>query len=141
MDRVVGEAVGRVLLEVEPRVAAEQVEDVARAAEVQDQTRAAEGQRGRSPPGLRARILIARVELRADDVVEEVAEAGPAADLVVEIERPVIARERAERAELELMRAQARRSARDRQSRDDECPHGATPHFGAWPYGNNSAPA
>jgi len=49
--------------------------------------------------------LIAGVELGTEDVTEEVADPAAAADLIVEIEHRVVSRERAEGAELELMRA------------------------------------
>src|SRR6266581_592033 len=139
---VVGEPVRRRLLEVEPRVAAEQIEDVVGAPEIQDETRAAEGERGRRAACLGARALVPAVELRAEDVAEEIAEAGAAAELVVEVEGLVVARERSERPELKrvgaLLSAEAGDPARECQSHGDERPHGATPPSRAWPYGNNS---
>ena len=73
VDGVVGEAVGSRLLEVEPGVAAEDIEEVAGRSEIEDQAGAAVGQCGRAGACLRVGALVARVELRADDVGEEVA--------------------------------------------------------------------
>src|SRR6266571_5193806 len=141
---VVGEPVRRRLLEVEPRVAAEEIEDIVGAPEIQDETRATEGERGRRAACLRARALVPAVELRAEEVAEEITEAGAAAELVVEVEGLVVARERSERPELKrvgaLLSAEAGDPARECQSHGDERPHGATPPSRAWPYGNNSAP-
>src|SRR5437667_7600768 len=103
MDRVVGEAVGRDVLEVEPGVAAQDIEEVAGRAEVQDQAGAPEGEGGSGAAGLGIGALVPALELRADDVVEEVPQPTAAADLGVQVEDLVVTRERSERAELELV--------------------------------------
>ncbi len=132
VNRIVGEAVGCRVLEVEARVAAEDIEKVAGGSEVQDQTGAAVGKCGRGAARLRIGALIAPVELRADDVIEEVAQPTAPADLVVQVEDLVVARERSERAELELVRAlrtEAGDPARDRYSKHRECSHGPAAPF------------
>src|SRR5436853_6713061 len=119
VDGVVGEAIGRRLLEVEPGVAAEDVEQIAGGPEIQHQAGAAVGQRGRGAAGLWIGALVARVELCADDVTEEVPQPTAAADLGVQVEDLVVTRERSERPELELVRAlcgEAGAPARERYS-------------------------
>src|SRR2546425_805967 len=136
MDGVVGEAIGRRLLEVEPGVAAEDVEQIAGGPEIQHQAGAAVGQRGRGAAGLRIGALVARVELCADDVTEEIAQPAATADLVVQVEDLVVAGERSEGAELELVRAlrtEAGDSARERCSQDGECSHGPASPYRAGP--------
>src|SRR5204862_441654 len=62
---------------------------------------------------------VARVELCADDVAEEVPQPTAAADLGVQVEDLVVTRERSERPELELVRAlcgEAGAPARERYS-------------------------
>src|SRR5437773_8787421 len=86
---------------------------------VQHQTGAAVSQCGRGAPGLRIGALVARVELCADDVAEEVPQPAAAADLGVQVEDLVVTRERSERPELELVRAlcgEAGDPARERYS-------------------------
>src|SRR2546430_2132696 len=122
MDRVVGEAEGGGLLEVEPRITAEDVEEVAGASEIQHQARGTDGERGGRAARPRRETLIAAVELRAHHVIEEVRETAAAADLVLEIEQLVVTRHRGERPELELvraLRAEARRSAGPHRARDE----------------------
>jgi len=87
---------------------------------------------GEAVPVPRIGALVARVELRADDVGKEVAQPAAAADLVVQVEDLVVTGERAERAELELVRAlrtEAGDPARDRYSERRECSHGPASPF------------
>src|SRR5260221_1594902 len=86
--RVVGETIGRSLLEIEARVPAENVEDVALGAEVQNQAGAAEGECRRRGSGLGAGRLGPRIDFDAHGLAEEVAEPSAAAALVFEVERP-----------------------------------------------------
>src|SRR5258707_3529994 len=102
--RVVGKTIGRSLLEIEARVPAENVEDVALGAEVQNQAGAAEGECRRRGAGLGAGRLGPRIDFDADGLAEEVAEPSAAADLVVEVERLVVPGERSEDPDLELVR-------------------------------------
>src|SRR5881397_783085 len=100
---------------------------------VQHQTGAAVSQRGRGAAGLRIGALVARVDLRADDVTEEVTQPTAAADLGVQVEDLVVTRERSERPELELVRALCREAgdpARERYSQDRECSHGPSSPLG-----------
>src|SRR4029077_17855351 len=127
VDGIVGEAVGRRVLEVETGVAAEDIEEVAGGSEVQHQTGAAVSQCGRGAADLWVGALVARVELRTDGVTEEVTQPTAAADLGVQVEDLVVTRERSERPELELVRVlcrEARDPTRERYSEDRECPHG-----------------
>src|SRR5207247_10294916 len=133
MDRVVGEAVGRDVLEVEPGVAAQDIEEVAGRAEVQDQAGAPEGEGGSGAAGLGIGALVPAVELRAHDVVEEVPQPTAAADLGVQVEDLVVTRERSERAELELVGAlcdEAGESAREGDSEHRECSQGTVTPLG-----------
>ena len=91
------------IAEREARVAAEDVEEIAVAAEIQHQAGAAHRKGGIGAAGPRRRLLVADVELGAHDRAEKVSEPPAAPDLVVEIEEVVVAGERRERAELELM--------------------------------------
>src|SRR2546428_457150 len=130
---VPGEAVRWGLLEVERGVAAEDIEEVAGGSEVQYETGAAMRQCGRGGPDPRVGALVARVDLCADDVTEEVAQPATAADLVVQVEHLVVARERSERAELELMRAlraEAGDPARERYCEGREGSHGSASPLG-----------
>src|SRR6059036_3789913 len=124
VNGIVGEAVRRRLFEVEPGVPAEDIEEVAGGSKVQHQAGAAVSQCRRGAAGLWIGALVARVELRADDVSEEIAQPAAAADLVVQVEDLVVARERSEGPELELVRAlrtEAGDPARERCSQDGEC--------------------
>src|SRR6266702_3643856 len=115
MDRVVGEAVGRDVLEVEPGVAAQDIEEVAGRAEVQDQAGAPEGEGGSGAAGLGIGALV------------------PAVDLGVQVEDLVVTRERSERAELELVGAlcdEAGESAREGDSEHRECSQGTVTPLG-----------
>src|SRR6266853_1304035 len=132
VDGVVGEAVRCRVFEVEPGIAAEDIEEVTGGSEIQHQTGAAVGQGGRSNAGPRVGALIARVDLRAHDVTEEIAQPAAPADLVVQVEHLVVTREGSERAELELVRAlrtDAGDPARDRYSEGRECSHGPASPF------------
>src|SRR2546425_122499 len=135
VDGVVGEAVGGLLLEVEPRVSAQGVEQVVRPCrDVQHQTGTAETQlrRGGVRPCPGGRRLIAGVHLDADDVAEEIAQPPAATGLIAEVEGAVVAREGAEGAELELMpalRAEGESSGDGEQSGDSEDPHRRNPPF------------
>src|SRR3989441_11609302 len=86
VNGIVREAIRRRLFEVEPGVPAEDIEEVAGGSKVQHQAGAAVSQCGRGAAGLRIGALVARVELRADDVAEEVPEPTAAADLGVQVE-------------------------------------------------------
>src|SRR5881398_1330965 len=119
VNGIVREAVWRRLFEVEPGVPAEDIEEVAGGSKVQHQTGAAVSQCGRGAAGLRIGAMVARVELCADDVAEEVPQPTAAADLGVQVEDLVVTRERSERPELELVRALCREAgdpARERYS-------------------------
>ena len=144
MDRVVGKAVRRHLLEIEAGVPTEEVEQVACVSEIEAQARAAERQRRRCGPRAGAQVLVTDVELGADDFGEEVAQSCAAADAALEAEHLVVVRERAESAELELMsalRAGGADGGRERQSQDRERAHETVPSPKAWPYGNKSGSA
>ncbi len=104
MNAVICEGVAGVVIEPHPRIAAEDVEKVAGGPEVEDQAAAPQRQPAAVAAGLRRRLLIADIELDADHRAEEVAESPAAADLIVELERAVVARERAERPDFELVR-------------------------------------
>src|SRR5205809_3817071 len=133
MHGAVGEAIGRRILEVEAGVAAEDVEQIAGGPEIQHQAGAAVGQGGGGAAGLWIGALVARVELGADAVTEEIAQPAAAADLVVQVEDLVVAGERSEGAQLELVRAlrtEAGDPARERCSQDGECSHGAASPLG-----------
>src|SRR3989449_4251171 len=93
VNGIVGEAVRRRLFEVEPGVPAEDIEEVAGGSKVQHQTSAPVSQCGRGAAGLRIGALVARVELCADDVAEEVPQPTAAADLGVQVEDLVVTRE------------------------------------------------
>src|SRR2546427_9056942 len=123
----------RRLFEVEPGVPAEDIEEVAGGSKVQHQTGAAVSQCGRGAAGLRIGALVARVELCADDVAEEVPQPTAGADLGVQVEDLVVTRERSERPELELVRALCREAgapARERYSQDRECSHAPSSPLG-----------
>src|SRR5439155_16098579 len=108
-------------------------EEVAGGSKVQHQTGAAVSQGGGGAAGLRIGALVARVDLRADDVVEEVPQPTAAADLGVQVEDLVVARERSERAKLELvgaLRDEAGESAREGNSEHRECSQGTVTPLG-----------
>src|SRR2546427_498977 len=86
VDGVVGEAIGRRLLEVEPGVAAEDVEQIAGGPEIQHQVGAGVGTRGGGAAGLGIGALVPRADPCADDVPKELPRPAPTADLVVQVE-------------------------------------------------------
>src|SRR6202007_1209624 len=126
MDGVIGEAVRRVLLEVEARVAAQEIEEIPGATEVQDQTGAAGRERGGGVADGGVGALIAPLELGADHVGEEISEPSAAAELIVQGEGVIVPRVRSEGTELDLvraLRAEARGPPRERDSQHHQCPH------------------
>src|SRR5438093_5663382 len=103
MNGVVGGAVAGEVAEFDMRVAAQEIEEVVPVAEVEAEAAAPQSERGIDAAGPWGGLLIAQLGLEPDHRTEEVPEAATAADLIIEIERVIVARERSERADFELM--------------------------------------
>jgi len=104
VDGVVREAIRRGFLEVEPSVAAEDIEEVSLAGgDVQHQAAAPVRQFGRHHAARGVGLDVADVQLGPHHAAEEVADPGAAAELVVETEGAVVAGVGPEGTEFELM--------------------------------------
>src|SRR6185503_6981375 len=93
VNAVVGEDVGRIIREVQPRVSAQHIEEIFSSSEVQYQARGAQRQAGRGSAALRRRLLVSDVELDAHCWTEEVSKPSAATDLIAEVERLIVAGE------------------------------------------------
>ena len=129
MDGVVGEAIRRGFLEIEPGVAAEDIKEVALAGgDVQHQAAAAVRQLGRGHAARGVGLDVADVQLGSYHAAEEVAEPGAAAELVVETEGAVVPGVGPEGTEFELTgvlggQGAGPRAGEQREKGGRECAH------------------